>query len=139
MNMTKTQDPAAIVAYDYDNQTWVVDPDRARTLRREQITRELALLKSATGERYCRFCGIADRAAFINRLQEELNRLCLAPAAGLSSHDYCRAVHAQAHELVAALQNLARNAADLEGFWTEGFDNAMQQSEQVLRKLGIEL
>lgn len=59
------------LAYDYELQQWT-DGEAARQLTEQQILDELSVLNSYSGDDYCRFIGIQDKAGYIQHLQSQL-------------------------------------------------------------------
>jgi hypothetical protein len=67
------------IAFDYQKQAWITEPEAAGKLRREQLTTELAILTGPRGAEYARFVshnepGIS-QASLIADIRAELERL----------------------------------------------------------------
>lgn len=78
MSDKTTLRPFTAAAYDYEKQEWT-SGDRARELRRVQLTEELNLLQGDKGQSYAKFIGYEDTTLAISSCKKqllELNDLC---------------------------------------------------------------
>ena len=70
---TDVEDKTMNCCYDYDKQVWI-EGEAATTLRREQLKKELGLLKSERGSYYAQSVGM-DRVLMIMYREQELIEL----------------------------------------------------------------